>query len=147
MSNASSIINMKKFKIILLFFFLAFGIKNVDAQVYKFVATGFSVMEKDEKDNWGKWSDYQTTNIIISLDLDKRRIVVYSKEIQYYTIDIFEKQIENDDDIIFPFSCIDIDGEPFTISFITRKKQDYRKQLYINQKDVILAYNIVNFKN
>ena len=117
----------------------------MNSQVYKYVATGFSVLEKDEKDNWGKWSDYQTTNIIISLDLDKRRIVVYSKEIQYYNIDTFEKQIENDDDIIFPFSCIDIDGEPFTISFITRKKQDYRKQLYINQRDVILVYNIVNF--
>jgi hypothetical protein len=137
---------MKKFKIIVLFITL-FGVQKLDAQVYKYVATGFSVLEKDEKDNWGKWSDYQTTNIIISLDLDKRRIVVYSKEIQYYNIDKFEKQIENDDDLIFPFSCIDIDGEPFTISFITRKKQDYRKQLYINQKDVILVYNIVNFQN
>ena len=138
---------MKKFKIIVLFITLFIGVQKIDAQVYKYIATGFSVLEKDEKDNWGKWSDYQTTNIMISLDLDKRRIVVYSKEIQYYNIDNFEKQIENDDDLIFPFSCIDIDGEPFTISFITRKKQDYRKQLYINQKDVILVYNIVNFQN
>jgi hypothetical protein len=136
---------MKKFKIIILFFFLAFGFQKVEAQVYKFVATGFSVMEKDEKDNWGKWSDYQTTNIMIALDLDKKRIVVYSKEIQFYNIESFEKKVENDDDLIFPFGCIDIDNEPFTISFITRKKQDNRKQLYINQKDVILVYNIVNF--
>lgn len=136
---------MKKLKIFVLFLFLVTGVQKMNSQVYKYVATGFSVLEKDEKDNWGKWSDYQTTNIMISLDLDKRRIVVYSKEIQYYNIDTFEKQIENDEDIIFPFSCIDIDGEPFTISFITRKKQDYRKQLYINQKDVILVYNIVNF--
>jgi hypothetical protein len=136
---------MKKLKIFVLFLFLVTGVQKMNSQVYKYVATGFSVLEKDEKDNWGKWSDYQATNIMISLDLDKRRIVVYSKEIQYYNIDTFEKQIENDEDIIFPFSCIDIDGEPFTISFITRKKQDYRKQLYINQKDVILVYNIVNF--
>ena len=81
------------------------------------------------------------------MDLDKKRIVVYSKEIQFYNIEKFEEKIENDDDLIFPFSCIDIDGESFTISFITRKKQEYRKQLYINQKDVILVYNIVNFKN
>jgi hypothetical protein len=138
---------MKKFKIIVLFLFLVICFQKLEAQVYKYVATGFSVLEKDEKDNWGKWSDYQTTNIVIALDLDKRRIVVYSKEIQYYNIDSFEKQIESDDDLIFPFSCKDIDGETFTISFITRKKQDYRKQLYINQKDVILVYNIVNFKN
>ncbi len=136
---------MKKIKLFALFLFLVIGIQKMNSQVYKYVATGFSVLEKDEKDKWGKWSDYQSTNITIALDLDKRRIVVYSKEIQYYNIDSFEKQIENDDDLIFPFSCKDIDGEPFTISFITRKKQDYRKQLYINQKDVILVYNIVNF--
>lgn len=136
---------MKKITIFVLFLFLITGIQKMNSQVYKYVATGFSVLEKDEKGNWGKWSDFQTTNIVISLDLDKRRIVVYSKEIQYYNIDTFEKQIENDSDLIFPFSCKDIDGEPFTISFITRKKQDYRKQLYINQKDVILVYNIVNF--
>jgi len=138
---------MKKIKIIFLVLFLTISVKKIEAQVYKFVATGFSVMEKDEKDNWGKWSDYQTTNMMIALDLDKRRIVVYSKEIQFYNIEKFEEKIENDDDLIFPFSCIDIDGEPFTISFITRKKQEYRKQLYINQKDVILVYNIVNFEN
>ena len=136
---------MKKIKLFALFLFLVIGIQKMNSQVYKYVATGFSVLEKDEKDNWGKWSDYQSTNITIALDLDKRRIVVYSKEIQYYNIDSFEKQIENDDDLIFPFSCKDIDGEPFTISFITRKKQDYRTPLYINQKDVILVYNIVNF--
>ena len=136
---------MKKIKLFALFLFLVIGIQKMNSQIYKYVATGFSVLEKDEKDNWGKWSDYQSTNITIALDLDKRRIVVYSKEVQYYNIDTFEKQIENDDDLIFPFSCKDIDGETFTISFITRKKQDYRKQLYINQKDVILVYNIVNF--
>ena len=104
--------------------------KNVDFSAYKTYAYHKAGIDKVE----------------IS-DLDKRRIVVYSKEIQYYNIDSFEKQIENEDDLIFPFSCKDIDGEPFTISFITRKKQDYRKQLYINQKEVILVYNIVNFQN
>ena len=136
---------MKNIKIIFLVLFLTISVQKIEAQVYKFVATGFSVMEKDEKDNWGKWSDYQSTNIVIALDLDKKRIVVYSKEIQFYNIEKFEEKIDNDDDLIFPFSCKDIDGEPFTISFITRKKQEYRKQLYINQKDVILVYNIVNF--
>ena len=136
---------MKKIKIIVLFLFLVIGFQKLNAQVYKYIATGFSVMEKNEKDNWGKWSDYQTTNMMIALDLDKRRIVVYSKEIQFYNIEKFQDKIENDDDLIFPFSCIDIDGEPFTISFITRKKQESRKQLYINQKDVILVYNIINF--
>ena len=83
---------MKNIKIIFLFLFLTISVQKIEAQVYKFVATGFSVMEKDEKDNWGKWSDFQTTNIVIALDLDKKRIVVYSKEIQFYNIEKFEEK-------------------------------------------------------
>ena len=44
---------MKKLKIIVLFLFLVTGVQKLDAQVYKYIATGFSVLEKDEKDNWG----------------------------------------------------------------------------------------------
>ena len=115
--------------------------------MYKFIATGFSVMEKTPGGSWGQWSELQPLNIIVTLDTDKNRIVVYSKEIQLYEIQNYEQKQENDEDLIYPFSCSDLDGQQFKISFITRKKQDNRKQLYINQKDVILVYNIVNFKN
>ena len=45
---------MKNIKIIFLVLFLTISVQKIEAQVYKFVATGFSVMEKDEKDNRGK---------------------------------------------------------------------------------------------
>jgi hypothetical protein len=57
----------------------------------------------------------------------------------------YENEEENDKDIIYPFTCKNDDGVPFTISIITRKNQNNRKQLYINQKDVILVYNIINY--
>lgn len=116
-----------------------------NAQVYKFQATGFSVLEKNAKGSWGKWSDLQPTALIISLDTNKNRIIVYSQELQLYQIVKYQEKEENDNDIIYPFTCTDNDGEPFTISIITRKNQNNRKQLYINQKDVIVVYNIVNF--
>lgn len=114
-------------------------------KVFKFLTTGFSVMERDPNGKWGKWSDLKPASIVVTLDTKKGRIVVYSQEIQLYDILNYEKIEENDSDIIYPFTCTDDDGRPFTISVITRKKQGNRKQLYINQQDVVLMYNIENF--
>ena len=136
---------MKIIKTLFLFLIFSLGIQNAFSQTYKFEATGFSVMEKDTKGAWGKWSDLQAVNIVITLDTDKNRIIVYSKEIQLYEIQIYEEKQEGESDEIYPFVCKDIDGEEFAISIITRKNQGNRKQLYINQKNVIIVYNIVNF--
>jgi len=129
------------------FFFLLmiFGLQQGYSQSYKFLTTGFSVLEKDVKGNWGKWSELQPSSMVISLDTNKNRIVIYSQEVQLYDIVEYQDKTENDDDLIYPFSCKDDNGVPFTISIITRKKQDNRKQLYINQKDVIVVYNIINY--
>jgi len=136
---------MHKLKLLLLVFFVGFGIQQSQAQTYKFMTTGLSVMERNPNGNWGKWSDLQPASVIITLDTNKNRIVVYSQEIQLYDIISYEETEENEDDLIYTFSCADENGMPFTIAIITRKKQDNRKQLYINQKDVIVVYNIVNY--
>ena len=135
---------MTKLKIILALFFLQFGIQKSNSQVYKYQTTGFSVLEKGPNGKWGKWSDLEKVNLLVSLDTDKNRIIVYSREIQIYSIMKYEKREENDTDEIFPFSCSDMDGKPFVISIIIRKNQNFRKQLYINHKNVILQYNIEN---
>lgn len=136
---------MRIIKTLFLFLIFSMGIQKAICQTYKFEATGFSVMEKDTKGAWGKWSELQPVNIVITLDTNKNRIVVYSKEIQLYEIQNYEEKQDSETDEIYPFVCKDIDGEPFTISIIIRKNQGNRKQLYINQKNVIIVYNIVNF--
>lgn len=136
---------MHKLKLVLLTMFACLGIQQSEAQTYKFLTTGFSVMEKDASGNWGKWSDLQPASIVVTLDTNKNRIVVYSQEIQLYNIVAYEDAEENENDLVYTFSCADENGMPFTIAIITRKKQEGRKQLYINQKDVIVVYNIVNY--
>lgn len=134
-----------KLKFIFFIFLMTVGIQNSSSQSYKFLTTGYSVMEKEANGNWGKWSVLQNTSLVISLDTNKNRIIVYSQEVQVYDILNYEDTEENDKTIIHPFTCKDSDGFPFTISIITRKNQGNRKQLYINQKDVIIMYNMVNF--
>jgi hypothetical protein len=128
--------------IIILFFGL--GIQNSHGQVYKFKTSGFSVLEKNEKGKWGKWSDLDLVNILISLDTNKNRIVVYSQIIQLFEIIDYQDRTENDTDIVYTFTCKDNEGLDCTLSIITRKNQDNRKQLYINYEDQIIVYNIFN---
>jgi len=56
--------------------FLGMGLHQSYSQTYKFKTSGFSVMEKDGKGKWGKWSDLDLVNILVKLDTDKSRIIV-----------------------------------------------------------------------
>lgn len=137
---------MFKIKIILVILFLSMGLNHSYSQTYKFKTSGFSVLEKNEKGKWGKWSDLDLVNILVSLDTNKNRIVIYSQIIQLFEITDYLAVEENETDIVYTFTCKDNNGDDCTLSIITRKKQDNRKQLYINYDDRIIVYNIINFK-
>lgn len=137
---------MKYFKHLYVVFLLIGSSHCVSSQIYKFQTTGFTVLEKNEKGSWGKWSDFQDASLVVTLDTNKNRIIIYSQEIQLYEIVNYEEKKDTENDETYSFSCRNDDGEAFLISIITRKKQDNRKQLYINHKDVIVAYNIFNLK-
>lgn len=128
----------------LFFLFLSLGWQQSYGQVYKFSTSGFSVLEKNEKGKWGNWSDLELSKMMVSLDTNKNRIVIYSQVIQLFEIVEYLPATENATDIVYSFSCKDNDGVDCTLSIITRKKQDNRKQLYINYGDQIIVYNIFN---
>jgi accessory gene regulator protein AgrB len=128
----------------LFFIFLGLGWQQSSAQVYKFSTTGFSVLEKNDKGKWGNWSDLELTKMMVSLDTNKNRIVIFSQIIQLFEIVEYQPVSENETDLVYSFSCKDNDGVACTLSIITRKKQDNRKQLYINYGNQIIVYNIFN---
>jgi hypothetical protein len=136
---------MVKIKIIIVLMFLGMGLHQSYSQTYKFKTSGFSVMEKDQKGKWGKWSDLNLVNILVKLDTDKSRIVVYSEIIQLFEIIDYIPLEENETDSVYTFTCKDNNGDDCTLSIITRKKQDNRKQLYINYDNRIIVYNISNY--
>ena len=102
------------------------------------------VLEKNEKGKWGNWSDLELSKMMVSLDTNKNRIVIYSQVIQLFEIVEYVPVTENETDIVYSFICKDNDGVDCTLSLIVRKKQDNRKQLYINYGDQIIVYNIFN---
>lgn len=135
---------MAKTKLYIILLFLVLGLQQSYSQNYKFKTSGFSVLEKNEKGKWGKWSDLGLVNILVTLDTTKNRIVIYSQAIQLFEIIDYQATEENDTDIVYSFTCKDNNGEDCTLSIITRKKQDNRKQLYVNYENRIIVYNIFN---
>lgn len=133
---------MKALKTLALLAFILLGTQNAIAQKYRFKTSSYSVMEEDAKGKWGKWSDFKETNIIITLDGDKDRIVVNSQQTQLYTIEVYGKTIENETDKTMTFNCIDNSGNRCVIEVITRKNQGNRIQFYINYPDLKIVYNI-----
>lgn len=134
---------MNSLRTYILLLFLAFGLQQVQSQSYHFKTSGFSVLQKNERGKWGEWSNLDLVNLSVVLDTNKHRIVVYSQEIQLFNIQDYIEREENDTDITYSFMCKDNDGRECKLSIITRKKQDFRKQLYINYDDHIIVYNII----
>lgn len=130
-------------KILILFLFFSFT-SSALCQTITLKTSSVSVVEKNAKGSWGKWSDFVKAEILISIDGKKNRIVVNSPEIQVFTIESYGEKIETDNDKIVPFDCIDNNGSKCKILAITRKKEGNRMQFYINYSEVKFVYNIYN---
>lgn len=132
---------MKILKTFLIGFFLILGV-SASAQVYEFKASSFSVMEKDSKGNWENWAPFKDTNVLITLDPKKDRIIVNSADLQLFKILAYGQKVSTEFDDTLTFECRDNDGENCNIKIVTRKNQGNRKQIYINYRYVKFVYNI-----
>lgn len=125
--------------------FFGLSLQSAYGQTYKFKTSGLSVLEKKQNGKWGDWSELKLVNILIKLDTDKNRILIYSEAIQVFEIVNYIPFDEGKTDDLHSFSCINNLGEECTIAIIIRKKQGNRKQLYINYEDRVIVYNISNY--
>lgn len=133
---------MKRFIYILILTFCFFGNQKSLAQTITLKSSSVSVTEKKPNGKWSDWSDFVKAELIITIDAKKDRIVVNSPEIQVFTITSYGEKIENENDKIIPFDCIDNNGSKCKILAITRKKENNRIQFYINYSEVKFVYNI-----
>ena len=137
---------MKSLRYLILFAMLCFGFQKTTAQVYRFKTRSLSVMDKNDKGAWNKWSDFKKAEIVITLDGKKDRFIVNSKELQLYKIDSYLEKVSTENDDTMGFNCTDNDGAKCVILIVTRKKEDNRMQFYINYTDLKMVYNIYNSK-
>ena len=126
----------------LLFLFVLTSLTTV-AQQFRFKTTSLTVLEKNNKNDWGKWSKPEATELYVTLDYDKNKIVIYSREIQHYSIvEYLDKEVTKTDEIN-SYLCKNQEGTAVKISFFTRIDLGNKPQLYVYFKDFIFCYDIV----
>jgi hypothetical protein len=103
-------------------------------------------MDKNSKGSWNEWTEFKKAEIIITLDANKDRFVINSKELQLYKIESYLEKTSNENDDTLGFICTDNDGVKCAILIVTRKKENNRMQFYINYPDLKMVYNIYNTK-
>ncbi len=131
---------MKFFKYLVLL--LLFSGTFVSAQSFRFKTTSLSILEKDHYGKWKKWSKPKPTEVIVTLDYDKNKIVIYSSDIQYYKIiEYLGKEISETDEVN-SYLCKNTEGIAVKISIFVRKDQHNKTQLYVYHKDFSFCYDI-----
>lgn len=131
---------MKFLKNISLAFLLFIGL-SAAAQSYRFETSGVSMSIKNSKGKWSPYSDFKEAKIVVTLDTNKDRIVVYSEIVQLYTILGYDDPKSNEEGSVDTFQCVNGDGEKCVLAIRTIKGSDV-KQLYIYEDSRVLIYNM-----
>ena len=137
---------MKCLRVFCTILLLLVGFQTLQAQKYRFKASSLSIMDRDKKGQWSEWSAFKPADVVITLDGDKDRIVVHSKDLQLYRITAYYDKIANDREETLGFECLDNNGEMCVILLVTRKDEGGRMQFYINYRDLKMVYNVYNSK-
>jgi hypothetical protein len=114
------------------------------SQITKFRTTSLSMKSKNERTRqWSKWSQPKDVDVLITIDIDNKRIRIFSKEEQVYDIIKFY-DIETDDegDETLKFHCINEDGLKCFVRFVVLNSRDGQRQLYVDFADMLWMYNI-----
>ncbi|WP_338409160.1 hypothetical protein [uncultured Flavobacterium sp.] len=130
----------KKIQLLLIIIFVGF---TSFGQQFIFNTTGFTVMQKNTNETWGNWSKLVDSEMIIKVDGESHRVIVYSEVIQLFSIIKYIDKVSNKTDDVVSLNCVDNSGKDCNVSIFTRKNQGNRMQLYIIYSDIIIAYNIV----
>lgn len=131
---------MKSIKYLFLVLFLSLSVAQ--AQQYRFKTTGFMVSEKTKFGEWSVWSKFQKSEMVVVLDAEKDRIVVYSEVLQLFNIIKYYDQKETKEGNVVSFLCIDNSGIECDVSIFTRKDKNNLKQLYVYYDDRVVVYNM-----
>ncbi len=134
---------MKK-TLLLIFCLLTLGIATSSAQLYKLRTTAIATTSTDSNENWKDWSDWEDISLLVTLDIQNLRIVIYSDSKQVYDIIDSDDTVTDDSgDNIYKFTCIDQDGDECTVKFMERLSlDDQRSEIYVIYDTYAWVYKV-----
>ena len=133
---------MKKILIVFLLIF-AFGFSECYAQndILFYQTTEFAYKHVTENYEWSEWSDWEKSSLIITINLNKDVVRVFSPKVQTYKI-ISNQKITTDKEggIQNIFNFVDQDGDYGTMRL--RIEINGNSQMYIEFANIKWVYNL-----
>ena len=134
-----------KLKFVLSFLFFVIFLTASNAQ-YRFKTINYATTVKSNN-KWQKWSKSQKSEMIVELQTNKNRLVVYSEIIQLFNIVDYGEEKEDKNKNTVSFLCVDNQGIECTLTIVTLKDSSNINQLFITYEDMIIMYNMKLIKN
>lgn len=111
------------------------------AQVLNFRTTSYTYKEKTYR-GWTGWKPYQSSNMLLTINMDTDMVTVYSPKIQYYKIVSYEgTYIDNDGDQTVRFRFVDQDGDFGVMRLMQRISG--KSEVYIEFSNVVWVYSVI----
>ena len=129
---------MKKFLILLLL-----GIVSLTAfsQVINFETTSYTYKTYNGY-SWSKWAPYERSSMLLTMDVDRDLVIIYSPNTQIYRIvDYSGAYTDNDGDATMEFKFIDQDGDRGTMRLMQRTSG--KSEVYIQFANIIWVYSVI----
>lgn len=129
-------------KKLLLLVFLFIGV-SVSAQVIKFRTVAYSENRYDfNLQRWNGWSDWEKSNMLLTVDLQNDVIKVYSPTPQIYRVyESGESYYDSDGDLNILFNFIDQDYDKGVVRLLQRRSGS--SEIYIEFLNVRWCYRVL----
>lgn len=129
-------------KKLLLLVFLFIGV-SVSAQVIKFRTVAYSENRYDfNLQRWNGWSDWEKSNMLLTVDLQNDVIKVYSPTPQIYKVyETGESYYDSDGDLNILFNFIDQDYDKGVVRLLQRRSGS--SEIYIEFLNVRWCYRVL----
>jgi hypothetical protein len=112
-------------------------------QVYKMKSSSFASKYQINDYKWSEWSEASESSVLITIDLNKQRITIYSQTKQVYDIAENEgKTTDDDGDDFYSYYCVNEDGLTCRIRLAKLNSQNGRNQIYVDFSDMKWMYNV-----
>jgi hypothetical protein len=112
-------------------------------QVYKMKSSSFASKYQINDYKWSEWSEASESSVLITIDLNKQRITIYSQTKQVYDIAEDEgKTTDDDGDDFYSYYCVNEDGLTCRIRLAKLNSQNGRNQIYVDFSDMKWMYNV-----
>ncbi|GEM_PF-1609965 len=128
--------------LVAILFVLVAWVTPSQAQIHKLRAEAFAYKYVLDGE-WTDWTDWEDVSIIVTIDTDKERIKIYSKETQiYHMAKDAGKSIDEDGDETWEILCIDEDGKECSVRLVILHSQGNQGQLYVDYPEMTFVYNV-----